>query len=111
MKNEKFNQLPYSKSDPDGKSFSLYYSDLARKLDPMIGDYEYRSYNPETKEYENGYVPLGPIDFWDKETQVPNWLDKGKYWNILLGLQTGNKEIILQVVRDRELPFTTGRQN
>ena len=85
--------------------------DLARKLDPMIGDYEYRSYNPETREYENGYVPLGPVDFWDKETQVPNWLDKGKYWNILLGLQTGNKEIMLQVVRDRELPFITGRQN
>jgi tRNA G46 methylase TrmB len=77
----------------------------------MIGDYEYRSYNPETREYENGYVPLGPVDFWDKETQVPNWLDKGKYWNILLGLQTGNKEIMLQVVRDRELPFTSGRQN
>jgi tRNA G46 methylase TrmB len=85
--------------------------DLARKLDPMIGDYEYRSYNPETREYENGYVPLGPVDFWDKETQVPKWLDKGKYWNILLGLQTGNKEIMLQVVRDRELPFTSGRQN
>ena len=85
--------------------------ELARKLDPMIGDYEYRSYNPETREYENGYVPLGPVDFWDKETQVPNWLDKGKYWNILLGLQTGNKEIMLQVVRDRELPLTSGRQN
>jgi tRNA G46 methylase TrmB len=182
MKNEKFNQLPYSRSSPNGRSFSLYYNDLARwlfiiltftgllstgwfgiplvpkyflynkidiiaglftlfsalgtiwgvmayrefsraadiinsardlarKLDPMIGDYEYRSYNPETKEYENGYVPLGPIDFWDKETQVPNWLDKGKYWNILLGLQTGNKEIMLQVVRDRDLPFTTGRRN
>ena len=52
--------------------------DLARKLDPTIGDYEYHSYNPETKEYENGYVPLGPIDFWDKETQAPTWLDKGK---------------------------------
>jgi len=182
MKNEKFNQLPYSRSSPNGRSFSLYYNDLARwlfiiltftgllstgwfgiplvpkyflynkidiiaglftlfsalgtiwgvmayrefsraadiinsardlarKLDPMICDYEYRSYNPETKEYENGYVPLGPIDFWDKETQVPNWLDKGKYWNILLGLQTGNKEIMLQVVRDRDLPFTTGRRN
>jgi tRNA G46 methylase TrmB len=182
MENEKFNQFPYSRRNPNGKSFSLYYNDLARwlfiiltftgllstgwfgiplvpkyflynkidiiaglftlfsalgtiwgvmayrefsraaeiidsardrarKLDPMIGDYEYRSYNPETKEYENGYVPLGPIDFWDKETQVPNWLDKGKYWNILLGLQTGNKEIMLQVVRDRDLPFTTGRRN
>ena len=182
MRNEKFNQFPYSRCTPNSKSFSLYYNDLARwlfiiltftgllstgwfgiplvpkyflynkidiiaglftlfsalgtiwgvmayrefsraadvinstrdlarKLDPMIGDYEYRSYNPETKEYENGYVPLGPIDFWDKETQVPNWLDKGKYWNILLGLQTGNKEIMLQVVRDRDLPFTTGRRN
>lgn len=182
MENEKFNQFPYSRRNRNGKSFSLYYNDLARwlfiiltftgllstgwfgiplvpkyflynkidiiaglftlfsalgtiwgvmayrefsraaeiidsardrarKLDPMIGDYEYRSYNPETKEYENGYVPLGPIDFWDKETQVPNWLDKGKYWNILLGLQTGNKEIMLQVVRDRDLPFTTGRRN
>ena len=170
MRNEKFNQFPYSRHTPNSKSFSLYYNDLARwlfiiltftgllstgwfgiplvpkyflynkvdiiaglftlfsalgtiwgvmayreahraadvinsardlarKLDPMIGDYEYRSYNPETKEYENGYVPLGPIDFWDKETQVPNWLDKGKYWNILLGLQTGNKEIMLQVVQ------------
>jgi tRNA G46 methylase TrmB len=182
IKSEKFNQFPYSRNDPNGKPFSLYYNDLARwlfitltftgllstgwfgipltpkyflynkidiiaglftlfsalgtiwgvmayrefsraadiinstrdlarKLDPMIGDYEYRSYNPETKEYENGYVPLGPIDFWDKETQVPNWLDKGKYWNILLGLQTGNKEIMLQVVRDRDLPFTSGRRN
>src|SRR5436309_2923 len=59
--------------------------DLARKLDPMIGDYEYHSFNPETKEYEKGYVPLGPIDFWDKETHAPSWLDKGKYWHILLG--------------------------
>jgi tRNA G46 methylase TrmB len=181
-KSDKFNQFPYARLNHNGKSFSLYYNDLARwlfitltftgllstgwfgipltpryflyneidiipglftlfsalgtiwgvmayrefsraaalintvrdlarKLDPMIGDYEYRSYNPETKEYENGYVPLGPIDFWDKETQVPNWLDKGKYWNILLGLQSGNKEIMLQVVRERDLPFTSGRRN
>ena len=85
--------------------------DRARKLDPVIGDYEYSSYNPETKEYENGYAPLGPVDFWDKETQVPRWLDKGKYWHILLGFQTGNKEIMLQVVRDRDLPFTSGMEN
>ena len=69
------------------------------------------SYNPETKEYENGYAPLGPVDFWDKETQVPGWLDKGKYWHILLGFQTDNKEIMLQVVRDRDLPFTSGMEN
>src|SRR6185437_9970535 len=79
--------------------------------DPQIGTYEYRPYNPETKEYENGYLPLGPIDFWDKETQVPAWLDKGKYWHVLLGLQTGAKEIILQVVQDSDLPFNVERRN
>ncbi|MBV9177391.1 MAG: HD domain-containing protein [Nitrososphaeraceae archaeon] len=85
--------------------------DLSRSLDPSIGDYEYRSYNPETREYEEGYVPLGPTDFWDRETQVPNWLDKGKYWHILLGFQSANKEIMLQVVRDRDLPFINGKRN
>jgi tRNA G46 methylase TrmB len=85
--------------------------DLARKLDPMIGDYEYNSLNPETKEYEKGYVPLGPMDFWDKETQAPSWLDKGKYWHILLGLQASNREVILQVVKDQDLPFTSGVRN
>ena len=24
------------------------------------------------------FVPSGPVDFWDKETQVPAWMDKGK---------------------------------
>jgi hypothetical protein len=85
--------------------------ELARKLDPMIGDYQYRSYNPETKDYVKGYVPMGPIDFWDRETQVPDWLDKGKYWLILLGLQTSNREIILQVVQDRDLPFFEDPRN
>ena len=85
--------------------------DLAKKLDPMVGEYQYRSYNPETKDYEKGYIPMGPIDFWDKETQVPDWLDKGKYWHILLGLQVPNKEIILQVVQDRDLPFLEDPRN
>ena len=85
--------------------------DLARKLDPMIGEYQYRSYNPETKDYEKGYVPMGPIDFWDRETQVPDWLDKGKYWHILLGLQTSHREIVLQVVQDRDLPFLEDPRN
>jgi hypothetical protein len=58
---------------------------LAQKFDPMIGEYEYHSYNPETKEYDQGYVPLGPIDFWDKETHAPDWLDKGKYLYKLYG--------------------------
>lgn len=86
-------------------------SNLARKLDPMIGNYEYYSYNPETKEYDKGYVPLGPIDFWDKKTQAPNWLDKGKYWHILLGLQSPNREVVLQVVKDDDLPYRSGERN
>jgi hypothetical protein len=85
--------------------------DLARKLDPMIGDYEYHSHNPETKEYEKGYIPLGPIDFWDKETHAPSWLDKGKYWHILLGLQAPNREVVLQVVKDDDLPYKSGERN
>ncbi len=84
---------------------------LSKKLDPLIGDYEYRSYNPETKEYEIGFIPLGPIDFWDRETQVPAWLDKGKYWRILLEFQSTNKDILLHVVRDEDLPFVGEKRN
>jgi tRNA G46 methylase TrmB len=84
---------------------------LARKLNPMIGDYDYHFFNPENKLYESGFIHMGPVDFWDKETQVPDWLDKGKYWHILLGLQTRGKEVVIQVVRDSELPLTSGRQN
>jgi len=83
----------------------------ARKLDPMIGEYEYRSYNPITRDYETGFAPAGPIDFWDKETQVPAWMDKGKYWHILLSLQGGSKEIRLKVVKDDDLPFYSGTRN
>jgi hypothetical protein len=83
----------------------------ARKLDPMIGEYEYRSYNPVTKDYESGFVPSGPIDFWDKETQVPAWMDKGKYWHILLSLKAGKREVKLKVVKDSDLPFYTGPRN
>ena len=83
----------------------------ARKLDPMIGEYEYKSYNPITKEYESGFVPSGPVDFWDKETQVPVWMDKGKYWHILLSLKGGSREIKINVVKDSDLPFHTGTRN
>ena len=83
----------------------------ARKLDPMIGEYEYKSYNPITKEYESGFVPSGPVDFWDKETQVPAWMDKGKYWHIFLSLKAGNREVKLNVVKDNDLPFYTGTRN
>jgi hypothetical protein len=85
--------------------------DAARRLDPMIGEYEYRSYNPVTKDYEWGFVPAGPIDFWDKEMQVPAWMDKGKYWHILLSLQAGSREVRLKVVKDKDLPFQSGPQN
>ncbi|MDQ3884266.1 MAG: hypothetical protein M3239_02335 [Thermoproteota archaeon] len=83
----------------------------ARSLDAMIGEYEYRSYNPVTKEYESGFVPSGPIDFWDKETQVPAWMDKGKYWHILLSLKAGKREVKLKVVKDSDLPFHAGPRN
>ena len=85
--------------------------DAARGLDPMIGEYEYRSYNPVTKDYEVGFVPSGPIDFWDKEMQVPAWMDKGKYWHILLSLQAGSRDVRLKVVKDKDLPFHTGPRN
>jgi hypothetical protein len=83
----------------------------ARNLDPMIGEYEYRSYNPVTKDYESGFVPSGPIDFWDKETQVPAWMDKGKYWHIFLSLKGGKREVKLKVVKDSDLPFHSGPRN
>ncbi|HJU35731.1 MAG TPA: hypothetical protein VJ695_11480 [Nitrososphaera sp.] len=83
----------------------------ARKLDPMIGEYEYKSYNPVTREYESGFVPSGPVDFWDKETQVPAWMDKGKYWHVLLSLKGGSREVKLNVVKDSDLPFYGGNRN
>ena len=85
--------------------------DAARRLDHMIGEYEYKSYNPVTRDYEAGFVPSGPIDFWDKEMQVPAWMDKGKYWHILLSLQGRNKEIRLTVVKDKDLSFNFGPRN
>jgi hypothetical protein len=76
---------------------------LACQINPRIGKYEYKSYNPETHEFEDGYIPFGPIDFWDPATYAPEWVDKGKYWHVLLGLQVQNKELILQVVKDDDL--------
>lgn len=80
----------------------------ARRLDPSVGEYEYRSYDPTTRKYEAGFVPSGPIDFWDRETQVPDWMDKGKYWHVLRSLRGGDRDIRLMVVRDKDLPFETG---
>ena len=89
----------------------LLVRDLCKKLDPVIGDYDYSTFNPITKKYEQGFVPLGPTDFWDRETVVPDWLDKGKYWHIMLRLRIKNKDIILKVVKDNDLPFFSGRRN
>ncbi|HKQ21818.1 MAG TPA: HD domain-containing protein, partial [Nitrososphaeraceae archaeon] len=82
---------------------------LACQINPRIGKYEYKSYNPETHEFEDGYIPFGPIDFWDPGTYAPEWADKGKYWHVLLGLQVPNKELILQVVKDDDLLNTRNR--
>jgi hypothetical protein len=82
---------------------------LACQINPRIGKYEYKSYNPETHEFEDGYIPFGPIDFWDPSTYAPEWADKGKYWHVLLGLQVPNKELILQVVKDDDLLNTRNR--
>ena len=82
---------------------------LAYRINPQIGKYEYKSYNPETHEFEDGYIPFGPIDFWDPATYAPDWVDKGKYWHVLLGLQVPNKELILQVVKDDDLINTKNR--
>jgi len=84
---------------------------LCKKIDPNIGDHIYSTFNHNTKKSERGYVPLGPTDFWDRQTIVPNWLDKGKYWHILLRLQLKNKEIVLKVVEDSDLPFFSGKRN
>ena len=82
---------------------------LACEINPRIGKYEYKSYNPETHEFEDGYIPFGPIDFQDPATYAPEWVDKGKYWHVLLGLQVPDKEFILQVVKDDDLLNTRNR--
>ena len=89
----------------------LLVRDLCKKIDPLIGDYDYSTFNPITKKNELGYFPVGPTDFWDRETLVPEWLDKGKYWHIMLRLQIKNKEILLKVVKDNDLPFFSGKRN
>lgn len=89
----------------------LLARDLCKKIDPNIGDHNYSTFNHKTKKYEQGYIPLGPTDFWDRETVVPDWLDKGKYWHILLRLKIKDKEIVIKVVKDSDLPFFYGKRN
>lgn len=84
---------------------------LSKRLDPLIGDYKYQTLNPETKEIEDGYVYNGLVSFWDIENEVPSWMDKGKYWKILLELQNINKNIKLKVIDDKYLEFNNAKKN
>jgi hypothetical protein len=84
---------------------------LSHKLDPLIGEYDYKTFNPETNQWEEGYTHFGIIDFWDSENIVPQWLDKAKYWNIFIELQRINKNTLLQITKDKNLPFNKGKTN
>lgn len=84
---------------------------LCRKLDPFIGEYDYKTFNPETNQLEDGYAYHSFVDFWDRENDVPHWLDKGKYWKILLELRKINKNVRLEVTKDANLPFKRGKGN
>ncbi|WP_458745530.1 HD domain-containing protein [Candidatus Nitrosocosmicus sp. T] len=84
---------------------------LCRKLDPFIGEYDYATLNPETNHLEDGYAYHSLVDFWDRENEVPHWLDKGKYWKILLELRKINKNVRLEVTKDADLPFKRGKGN
>ncbi len=84
---------------------------LSHKLDPMIGEYDYKTFNPETRQWEEGYTHYGIVDYWERDNEVPQWMDKGKYWKILIELQKINKNIILQITKDRNLPFNQGKNN
>lgn len=84
---------------------------LCRKLDPFIGEYDYATLNPETNQLEEGYAYHSLVDFWDRENEVPHWLDKGKYWKILLELRKINKNVRLEVTKDVNLPFKRGKGN
>jgi hypothetical protein len=83
----------------------------SHKLDPMIGEYDYKTFNPETKHWEEGYIHYGIVDFWDSENEVPLWIDKAKYWRIFIELQRINKNTILQITKDKNLPFNEGKNN
>ena len=84
---------------------------LCRKLDPFIGEYDYATLNPETNQLEDVYAYHSLVDFWDRENEVPHWLDKGKYWKILLELRKINKNVRLEVTKDANLPFRRGKGN
>ncbi|WP_148685183.1 HD domain-containing protein [Candidatus Nitrosocosmicus hydrocola] len=83
----------------------------SRKLDPLIGEYDCETLNPETNQSEEGYAYHRLVDFWDRENEVPHWLDKGKYWKLFLELQKINKNVKLLVVKDASLSFNKGKGN
>ncbi|MDQ6723880.1 MAG: hypothetical protein M3Z01_06405, partial [Thermoproteota archaeon] len=84
---------------------------LCHKLDPLVGEYDYKTFNPETKQLEEGYTHYGIVDFWGSENEVPQWIDKAKYWKIFIELQRINKNITLQITNDEYLPFNKGKNN
>jgi tRNA G46 methylase TrmB len=84
---------------------------LCNKLDPVVGEYDYKTFNPETRQWEEGFTHYGDVDFWDRDNEVPPWMDKGKYWKILIELQKINKNVILQITKDQNLPFNQGKNN
>ncbi|WP_144732976.1 HD domain-containing protein [Candidatus Nitrosocosmicus arcticus] len=84
---------------------------LCRKLDPFIGEYDYKTFDPETNQLEDGYAYHSFVDFWDRENDVPHWLDKGKYWKILLELRKINKNVRLEVTKDANPPSKRGKGN
>ena len=77
----------------------------------MIGEYDYKTFNPETKQWEEGYTHYGIIDFWDSENEVPQWIDKAKYWKIFMELQRINKNTILQITKDKNLSNSEKKNN
>jgi tRNA G46 methylase TrmB len=102
--------MAYNQFDKISKLIKNTWS-LSTKLDPMIGEYNYKTFNPETKQWEEGYTHYGCVEYWDRENEVPPWMDKGKYWKILIELQKINKNIILQITKDLNLPFNRGKNN
>jgi hypothetical protein len=102
--------MAYNQFDKVTKLVKYTWS-LSRKLDPLIGEYDYKTFNPETKEWEEGYTHYGIADFWDSENEVPQWIDKAKYWKIYIELQGINKDTTLQITKDTNLPFDEGKRN
>ena len=90
--------MAYNQFDKVTKLVKYTWSS-SRKLNPLIGEYDYKTFNPETKQWEEGYIHYGIVDFWDSENEVPLWIDKAKYWRIFIELQRINKNTICKLPR------------